>query len=453
MHLHAEHTLFFERSQPLWRTAASLVLTVSVLILNAGARSAAVSLVGSGAGGFLLLVAYVRGHRRLEPALAWTLALMTFALLGGVALRLEVGAFVGKATGISCGVIWVLWLGTQIDWASLRQLLLTLRIPEKAVASLDHALMHGVFTQSEWARRRDAARLRLGTSRLPLWAWGQLLGEGALQSFLRLERVEENALLRSSSSTDVGECLAFHLDAVHVERGGQVVLEQLNLRVAPGEWVLVCGPSGAGKSSLMRLLAGLDGPARGTMTRLGRSVSPGAKLHTRLDGRVALLSQNPEHHFIASTVSEDIAWGLLHRGAEATEAHRRASEIAKALRIDHLLARPCHQLSFGEQRRVALAGLLVLEPALLLLDEPTAGLDPVAAHELRRLVERSVQRTGAACIWATHDLHSLPTPADRVVLLRDRQVLFDGPTADGLWRPSLLRAGLVVAQEGEERPC
>jgi len=452
MHFHAEHSLFFERRQSLWRAAASLALTVCVLIVNAGARSVPLSLVGSGVGSLLLLIAYANGHRRLEPTLAWTLALATFALLGGAALSLDVGPLVETAARLSCGVIWVLWLGTQVDWASLRQLLLVVRVPRNVVAALDHALMHGVLTQREWVQRRDAARLRLGVSRLPLSSWGPLLGEGALRVFLRLEQVEENALLRSSSSAEADKAEGVHLEAIDVERGGRLVLEQLELRLGPTEWVLVCGPSGAGKSSLLRLLAGLDGPAQGLMTRLGTPVSPGATLRARLDGRVALLSQNPEHHFIASTVAEDIAWGLLRRGVEALEARRLSDEMAKALRIDHLLERPCHELSFGEQRRVALAGLLVLEPALLLLDEPTAGLDPVAAHELRTLVENSVRRTGAACVWATHDLHSLPSLARRIVLLQDRRVLFDGSTAEGLSRPWLLRAGLAVSRE-EDNPC
>ena len=282
---------------------------------------------------------------------------------------------------------------------------------------------------------------------MPLAAWGPLLGEGALHAFVRLERAEENALLRGASGEVVRAHGGVHLDAVDVERGGQLVLEQLEIRLASAEWLLVCGPSGAGKTSLLRLLAGLDGPAEGTMTRLGSHVSPDATLRARLHGRVALLGQNPEHHFIASTVAEDIAWGLLRRGVEPGEARRRSREMAMALRIDHLLERPCHQLSFGEQRRVAVAGLLVLEPALLLLDEPTAGLDPVAALELRTLVAEAVRRTGATCVWATHCLHSAPSEATRVVLLRDRRVLFDGSTAEGLSEPWLVRAGLAVGRE------
>ena len=443
MHLHAEHSLFFERRQPPWVAPLGVALTSGVLIVNAGARSTTLSLIASGFGVVLLLVG-ARGRRRMKPALAWALAFVALALLGGVALDSTADVIVQVSVRGLCGVIWILWLGTQVDWASMRRLLLWLPIPEGVVASLDHALLHGVLTRREWSQRSDAARLRQGASRLPLAAWGPLLGEGALHAFARLERTEENALLRSASCEDVSTPDAVRLDGINVERGGQVVLEQLGLRLPRAEWLLVCGPSGAGKSSLLRLLAGLDGPAQGTMIRLGNHVSPDAALPARLHGRVALLGQNPEHHFIASTVAEDIAWGLRRRGVEAAEAERRTREVATVLRIDPLLERSCHQLSFGEQRRVALAGLLVLEPALLLLDEPTAGLDPVAALELRALVVEAVRRTGATCVWATHCLRSLPSPATRVVLLRDRRMLFDGSTAEGLSEPWLIRAGLAV---------
>ncbi len=443
MHLHAEHSLFFERRQPLWVAALAVALTSSVLIVSAGAQSTVLSLTCSGLGAVLLLFAHAHGRRRIKPALAWTLAVAALALLAGAALDSDTDVIVQTSARILCGAIWILWLGTQVDWASLRQLLLRMRIPEGIVASLDHALMHGVLAQREWAQRRDAGRLRLGSPRLPVAAWGPLLGEGALHAFTRLERAEENGLLRSASWENVQAHDGVHLDAIDVERGGHLVLRQLELRLARAEWLLVLGPSGAGKSSLLRLLAGLDGPAQGTMTRLGSHVSPDTKLRARLHGRVALLDQNPEHHFIASTVAEDIAWGLLRRGVEPGEARRRSREVAAALRISHLLQRPCHQLSFGEQRRAALAGLLVLEPALLLLDEPTVGLDPVAALELRTLVAEAVRRTGATCVWATHCLHSLPSQATRAILLRDQRVLFDGPKAEGLSNPWLVRAGLA----------
>ena len=101
---------------------------------------------------------------------------------------------------------------------------------------------------------------------------------------------------------------------------------------------------------------------------------------------------------------------------------------------------------------MALAGVLVLEPALLLLDEPTSGLDPVAAQELRSLVEELVEGSGAACVWATHDLHSVPPRAERVLLLRNGRPVFDGPVTEGLSRPWLVRAGLALPAE-EQTAC
>ena len=450
MHLDAEHSLFFERRPSVRIAASSLALTISVLVVNAGARSTTVSLAGAGVGALLLVVARFRGRRRVEPAAAWALAIVVAILLGGVALSRNAAGAIEAGTRVLCGVVWILWVGTQVDWASLRQILNRLGVAESVTAALDQALLHGILTQREWARRRDAARLRLGMFRLPVASWGPLLGEGALQAFLRLEWVQENAMLRGAPANEVGTDAGIHLEAIDVERGGRLVLEQLQLRLEAAEWLIVCGPSGAGKSSFLRLLAGLDAPARGTMARFGNSVSPDATLRGSLDGRVALLSQNPEHHFIASTVAEDIAWGLSHRGVEAVEAERRSRDVATSLRIDHLWERPCHELSFGEQRRVALAGLLVLEPALLLLDEPTAGLDPVAAHELCVLVEELIRRTRAACVWATHDLHSLPANASRLALLHDRKLIFDGRATEGLSKPWLIRAGMATPEPGEQ---
>lgn len=452
MHFHAEHPLFFEQRQSLRGAVVALVLTLVVLLANAGFGSTVLSLTCAGVGAALLVVSWRRGHRQVEPALARGASLVALALLVGLTVGSDATRWVGTATRVSCGVVWVLWLGTIVDWASLRLLLLRAQVPAAIVASLDHSLLHGMFTQREWIQRRDSARLRLGKSRLSIATWGSLLGEGALGAFARLERAEDSALLRGAAVRSRSSEGALDLMDVEVTRGHTTVLHGLRLSIGAGEWVAVCGPSGAGKSTLLRLAAGLDAPSKGRFDRMGSRITASTSLRGRLDGQIALLCQNPEHHFIASTVAEDVAWALRCRGIAESEAASRTRSMTDALGIGHLLERPCYQLSFGEQRRVALAGLLVLEPKLLLLDEPTAGLDSVAAHELAQQVREVVGRTGAACVWATHDSSSLPKEIERVVLLSEQRVVFDGPVAEGLSRPWLARAGLVVLEQ-EECPC
>ena len=438
------HGLFFERRRPVLRSALSLGLTLCVLLLNSH-TGMVVSLVCGGCGLSLLLIEYVRGINRIESTVTLVLSLVVIGLVANAVLNLETVIFLEVASRIVCGVIWVLWLGTQMDWVSLRQVLRYLRVPEVIVDSLDHAILHGIFTQREWLQRRDAVRVRMGLSTLSIRLWGSVLSEGVLQAFSRLEIVDQHSTLRIAPIRSGGMTQLMSLQTVSVKRGEKVVLEDLDFSVTSGEWILLCGPSGAGKSSLLRLIAGLDAPERGTLTRCGTVISSEVSLSDRLDGRVALLVQNPEHHFVASTVAEDIMWGLVQRDVDESEARTHCLEIAKSLRIEHLLHRPCHALSFGEQRRVALAGLIVLEPELLLLDEPTSGLDPVAAHELCALVKAAVSRTGSTCIWSTHDFHSAPSQAKRIILLNQGRILFDGPSEEGLSKPWLLRSGLAIS--------
>ena len=444
MHFHAEHPLFFARGGRPLRSGAPLALALAVLLLNAGLGSVLFSVSCAAVGLGLLWRAGLQG--RVAPLLAWVGVVVVG--VATAAVWFEGRAVWALGARVVCGVVWGLWLGTQVDWSALCQLLLAIGVPKQVVGVLDQALLHGLLTRGEWARRRDAARLRLGRARLPFQAWGAVLAEGAVSALERLDVVTDNAALRAApagTASSQGGLVA--LDQVAVVRGERLLLGGLQLQLAAGEWLAVCGPSGAGKSTLLRLLAGLEAPSSGRMLRLGKSIGPLAALSERLDGRVGLLCQNPEHHFIASTVVEDMAWGLRQRGVADSDAVARCQNLAQALGVAELLGRPCHQLSFGEQRRVALAGVLVLEPALLLLDEPTAGLDPVAALRLIQQVRRVVTALGTACVWATHDLSNLPPEVSRMLLISGQTICFDGPVAEGLSQAWLCRAGLASAAE------
>ena len=133
----------------------------------------------------------------------------------------------------------------------------------------------------------------------PMETWGQILGEGVLHAFSRLEHVESSSRLRSASLKDgFVPKMGLDIQNVSVQRSGNLILEGVNLRIQSGEWLLLCGPSGAGKSTLLRLIAGLEEPIDGQMIRLSMSISSGIPMSKRLDGHIAFLMQNPEHHFL-----------------------------------------------------------------------------------------------------------------------------------------------------------
>ena len=132
-----------------------------MLVINAGAQRTTVSLINAGIGALFLTSAIIRGHQRLGPLVAWSAALVSLVVIGGLAFSATMDGIIEAAARILCGIVWILWLGSQVDWASLRLFLLKIRTPTGVVSTLD-ALMHGLLTRNEWIARRDAARLRMG---------------------------------------------------------------------------------------------------------------------------------------------------------------------------------------------------------------------------------------------------------------------------------------------------
>lgn len=174
------------------------------------------------------------------------------------------------------------------------------------------------------------------------------------------------------------------LAGVRVERAdGRMVLDGVDLTVAAGERIAIAGVNGAGKTTLLRTIVGLQRAVAGTIWAFGRRRERARDFHeVRL--RAGLLFQNPDDQLFSPTVREDVAFGPRNQGLSAGEAHARADEVLRALGLDGFEGRATHRLSGGEQRLVALATVLAMRPDVLLLDEPTAGLDEDAE---RRLVE------------------------------------------------------------------
>jgi energy-coupling factor transport system ATP-binding protein len=210
---------------------------------------------------------------------------------------------------------------------------------------------------------------------------------------------------------------------------GSAALDEVDFEMAPGELCLLAGLSGQGKSTLLRAACGLVPHFHGG--RFSGRVRVGG-LDTREHGPARVgafagaLFQDPETQLVMSSVRSELALALESRGESPTAVARGIEEVALALGIDHLLERPTHELSGGEQQRVALGAALAGRPRLLLLDEPTSQLDPVAGDELIALLRRLNQEWDTAILLAEHRLERCLSHADRVIAMHDGRIAHDG---------------------------
>jgi cobalt/nickel transport system ATP-binding protein len=196
-------------------------------------------------------------------------------------------------------------------------------------------------------------------------------------------------------------------------------LEDISLAIAKGERVSLVGPNGAGKSTLLHLMAGLYFPNKGKVEVDGTQLT---KKEARLvRQKVGFLFQDPDDQIFMPTVWEDVAFGPINMGLEEKEVRERVDKAMVLAGIANFKDRVPHRLSIGEKKRVAIAGLLAMSPPMLLLDEPTANLDPQGRRDLVNILESLDQ----GFVLATHDLSVAFELTDRVIVLK-KKVIFDG---------------------------
>jgi cobalt/nickel transport system ATP-binding protein len=226
-------------------------------------------------------------------------------------------------------------------------------------------------------------------------------------------------------------------------------LSGIDLSVRRGSRIALLGANGSGKSTFLRLLDGLDFPQEGTIAFDGQALTPQrldeAAFAHEFRRRVGLVFQNPDVQLFNATVFDELAFGPLQLRWPHDEIRSRIDAVMQSLDIAHLANRPPHRLSMGEKKRVAIASVLVIDPEVLLLDEPTAALDPRSQSEIINLL--AGWSAGAkTAITATHDLGIVEDIADHCVIFESGRVAAEGPPREIVQNEELLlRTGLLHA--------
>src|SRR5512136_78170 len=203
---------------------------------------------------------------------------------------------------------------------------------------------------------------------------------------------------------------------------GREAICGISFHIRRGEKIALVGPNGAGKSTLLHLFNGMIRPDTGSILFDNEPIRYDTSSLRQLRKRVGFVLQNPDRQIIAPTVYQDVAFGPTNLGYDEAEVKGAVTRALREVGLEGFERRPPHQLSGGEKKRVAIAGVLAMDPDVLVLDEPTSGLDPSGSEDIMELLDE-LNNEGKTIIISTHDVELASPWADRAILMLDVKIL------------------------------
>ncbi len=214
------------------------------------------------------------------------------------------------------------------------------------------------------------------------------------------------------------------IDLTYTYPDGTKALDNVNFVVEKGENIAILGPNGAGKSTLLHQLNGLIEPSSGSVRVFGKEV--GKQNLTEIRQRVGLVFQDPDDQLFARTLSQDVAFGPLNLGLPKYEVAERVKWALEVTELKGLENKAPQNLSTGQKKRAAVAGVLAMKPEIMILDEPMANLDPRTATKILRLLLQLNRELGITLIIATHDVDLVPLFATKIIILSKGKIILEG---------------------------
>lgn len=221
--------------------------------------------------------------------------------------------------------------------------------------------------------------------------------------------------------------------------GEGLALNNINVSFEKGKTTAILGGNGAGKSTLFLNINGVLHPSSGKVFFNEEEIKYDKKGLLNIRKKVGIVFQDPDDQLFSSSVKKDIAFGLVKMGLNKEEINIKVEKAILDTGIEHIKDKPVHALSFGQKKRVAIAGILAMEPEVIILDEPTAGLDPKGVSEILNLLKNIKEEKNVTLVISTHEIDIVPIYCDNAYVLDKGEIVFKGTVKELIEKPNILR--------------